>query len=135
MGMMGSEGKGEKAKPGGHPGAQAQDAKPGHPGKQGSDAKQGHPGAQPAAKTHGSQEQKPEKKKTRRPMSRPAAYLLKTGDFPQVTDSPELLKTVCWLKSPDQSYKRIAPKKTDEGILIYDEALLGGFSVDRKSVV
>lgn len=126
MGMMGSEGKGEKAKPGGHPGAQAQDAKPGHPGKQGSDAKQGHPGAQPAAKTHGSQEQKPEKKKTRRPMSRPAAYLLKTGDFPQVTDSPELLKTVCWLKSPDQSYKRIAPKKTDEGILIYDEALLGG---------
>ena len=54
-------------------------------------------------------------------MSRPAAYLLKTGDFPQVTDSPELLKTVCWLKSPDQSYKRIAPKKTDEGILIYND--------------
>ena len=110
MGMMGSEGKGEKAKPGGHPGAQAQDAKPGHPGKQGSDAKQGHPGAQPAAKTHGSQEQKPEKKKTRRPMSRPAAYLLKTGDFPQVTDSPELLKISIFISN----ILRLQPRRAAE---------------------
>ncbi len=119
MGMMQSGGKGEKSKQG-HPGKQVHSAKQTHSEKQGP----------PAEKAHGSQkgQSRTGKKKSRRPMSRPAAYLLKTGTFPShiVTDSSELLKTVCWLKSPDQSYKRLFPRKKDEGILIFDEALLGG---------
>lgn len=60
-------------------------------------------------------------------MSRPAAYLLKSGEFPDaVTGSDDLLGTVCWLKSPDQSYKKIVPKKTKNGILIFDQAFQKG---------
>ncbi len=95
--------------------------KQGHPSAD-SSAPSGHPGQK------ASEKKEPEKKKRRRaPMSRPAAYLLKSGNFPElVMDSPELLKTVCWLKSPDQSYKKIAPKKTEGGILLYDEAMQEG---------
>ncbi len=79
-------------------------------------------------KSHkGTEKKKKKKKRTRSPMSRPAAYFLKSGSFPDlITDSPELVNTVCWLKSPDQSYKKLTPKKTEEGILIFDEALQGG---------
>ena len=68
------------------------------------------------------------KKKRRSPMSRPAAYFLKSGAFPDSVNEPaELLESVCWIKMPDQSYKRLTPKKTEQGILIYDEALQAGF--------
>ncbi len=82
----------------------------------------GQPDQQPPDK------KKPKKKRRRRaPMSRPAAYLLKSGDFPDlISDSPELLQTVCWLQSPDQSYKKITPKKTGQGILLADEAMQKG---------
>ncbi len=60
-------------------------------------------------------------------MSRPAAYFLKSGSFPDlISDSPELVNAVCWLKNPDQSYKKLTPQKAEEGILIFDEALQGG---------
>ncbi len=83
---------------------------------------------EPAKKMgHPKKEEQKTKKKRRRPMSRPAAYLLKTGNFPSsVGDDPELVKSVCWLKSPDQSYKRLVPKKTDEGFLIFDDAFQAG---------
>ena len=72
-------------------------------------------------------EKKAEKPRRRRPMSRPAAYMLKTGDFlASQCDAATLAQTICWLKSPDQSYKRIIPQKTDDGFLIYDDAFLEG---------
>ncbi len=107
-----------------------------HGEKKEASEKQGHPSGHPGQKEpeqhkpdqNQSDKKEPEKKKRRRsPMSRPAAYLLKSGNFPDlVVDSPELLQTVCWLKSPDQSYKKIVPKKTQEGILLYDEAFQEG---------
>ncbi len=73
------------------------------------------------------EDQQPKRKRTRSPMSRPAAYFVKSGDYPDlITDSSELLNTVCWLQSPDQSYKKLVPMKTDQGTLIFDQALQGG---------
>ncbi len=72
-------------------------------------------------------EKKGEKKPRRRPMSRPAFCLLKTGDFLASTaKAPNLAKTVCWLKSPDQSYKKLIPAQRKEGFFIYDDAFLEG---------
>lgn len=76
----------------------------------------------------GQKEKTGKKKKRRSPMSRPAAYFIKSGAFPHAISEPaELLESICWIKMPDQTYKQISPKKTDQGILVYDEALQAGF--------